>query len=226
MGFFRAVRIARVIATGVVAGVLAEPAGASLKWDSIVVTLQAKLGEETVQVRFPFSNPELQPITVVDLIPSCRCTVATLEQGKKTYATRENGALIALLDTTGLSGLQEKTIHVFTDDSSHPTTLTFRVMIPAWLEVTPQSLGWSVGEEAAAKEITLALNPDAAIRITSVKSDNDQVSVTAQPMEGTGRYRLIAKPASTAAPMLATVTIALEIPGGATRNQLVLVQVR
>ena len=164
------------------AAALASPVVAGLRWEATTVERIAKVGEDTIQLAFTFSNPDPAPITIFDFKPSCGCTVAVLD--KRTYGPGEKGALTVLFDTRDLSGVQEKTIEVFTDDAKKPTTLTLRITIPPWLEVSPRLLWWSVGEAAVAKEAIVSLSSGTKVKITSFKTDSPAMEVTLRPAEG------------------------------------------
>jgi hypothetical protein len=123
--------------------------------------------------------------------------------------------------------VQQKTLYVTTDASPDSTTLTLRVTLPMWLEITPRLLWWKEGDKPEAKEAVITVNDQAKIKITSTSSDNPVVQVTLQPDTGTSsRYRLVLKPASTKETMTATITVVAEAPGAAPRKYAVFAQVR
>ncbi len=200
------------------------PLQAELRWESRLVQYEAKLGEENVNLTFAFSNPTSKPVTITQIETSCGCTAASLE--KKTYASGEKGKLDVTFDAKGASGVQQKTIQVMTDDSEETTTLTIRVTVPTWLEISPRLLWWSLGEKDTAKVAVIALNEKAQIKITSASTDNTAVQVSLQPEANGSRYRLVLKPLSTKEAMQATVTVVAEGPGSTVRKYAVFAQVR
>lgn len=197
---------------------------AGLRWEATTVQRETKLGEETVPLRFAFSNPESRPITVLHVNASCGCTTATLE--KKTYAPGEKGQIDVVFDARNLSGVQEKTIQVFTDDSPKPTVLTVRVTIPTWAEISPRLLWWSVGEEGKPKEAVIRLHPGAKLRGESIRVDGAAMTASLTAEEDGRRYRLVVQPASTKAPVQATLHFEVEIDGAAPRKFFAFAQVR
>ncbi|MBI5770478.1 MAG: DUF1573 domain-containing protein [Verrucomicrobia bacterium] len=211
--------IALTVAIGWIA-----PLRAGLTWDTTTVERVAKVGEDAVRLTFAFSNPGPRAITIVDLKPSCGCTVAVLDQ--RTYGPGEKGALPVVFDTRDFSGVQEKTIEVFTDDAPKPTTLTLRVTIPPWIEVAPRLLWWTVGENAAAKAALVTVHPEAKIKTASVASDHPAIAGRLETIEAGRRYRLIATPASTATPVQASLTLTLAADGAPPRKFIVFAQVR
>lgn len=162
-------------------------------------------------------------MTITNLQPDCGCTTAGVK--KRTIAPGEKGVLTAILDAKGLSGLQEKSIQVFLDDTPKPVTLKLRVTIPPWIEVVPRLLFWSIGENGKAKEAIVSVNREAKIKITSVKANNAAMTVSFEPSDEPGRFRLIAKPVSTTAPIQTMVTITMESPGSAQRSYVVFAHV-
>lgn len=197
---------------------------AELQWESRLVQHEAALGEDSVRLTFAFSNPTDKPITVTEVETSCGCTAASLE--KKTYAPGEKGKLDVTFDAAGAAGVQQKTIQVRTDASAEATTLTLRVNVPAWLEISPRLLWWSIGEKESAKEAVITLNEKAKFKITSVVADNTVIQANLQPDPDGRRHRLALKPVSTGKAAQATVTVVAEAPGGAVRKYVVFAQVR
>jgi hypothetical protein len=211
-------------AVGTVALASSLPTMAKLHWESVKEERVLPVGVDLVEIKFAFSNRGQHSVTIVRAEPSCGCTVPSLE--KYTFAPEEKGVMTVLFDGKNLTGVQEKTIHVVTDDMPNATTLTLRVTIPDWITVTPRFLTWVVGEELEAKESLLVLNPKGDIKITSTKPNSPNLSATLEPGKEPGNYRLIAKPAFTVAPLQSYVTITMEIPGATTRTSLLIVLVR
>lgn len=199
-------------------------AAGALQWERTSVEQTLPAGTDLVEVRFPFSNPENHAVSILHLQPSCGCTTPTVD--KYTFAPGEKSVVTALFDAKGLSGLQEKTIQVDLDDQSKPVTLTLRMTIPAWAEISPRVLSWAIGEEARAKEAKLTLDATAKAKVTLVQSDPVALDAKLVPFETPGHYRLIVTPVSTAKTVQATVTVTLEVTGSAPRHYLVLAQVR
>jgi hypothetical protein len=201
------------------------PLQAELQWVNRVVSHEARLGEDSVVLSFPFSNPTSKPITITAIETSCGCTVASLDQ--KTYAPGEKGKLDVTFDAKGMAGVQQKTLYVTTDASRDSTTLTLRVTLPTWLEIAPRLLWWKEGDKPDAKEAVITVNDQAKIKVTSTSSDNPSVQASLQPDAGNpSRYRLVIKPASTKETMTATITVVAEAPGVEPRKYAVFAQVR
>ncbi len=216
----------RVFAVSFFAVWAGPSAVAQLRWEATTVDHEMKLGEETALVGFAFSNSESRSITVLHMSSSCGCTIPTLE--KKTYAPGEKGRIEVVFDARNLSGLQVKTIQVFTAEAVKPVTLTLRVTIPIWLEIAPRLVAWAIGEEARPKEVVLTLQPGVKIREGSVRADNPIIAV-ALKRDGTDRrYRLILQPRSTEAPVQVTVSFEAVVTDteNAPRRFLVVTQVR
>ncbi len=197
---------------------------AGLQWDATTLQRDAKLGEDTVLLSFGFSNPEDRAITVTHLNPSCGCTTASLE--KKTYARGEKGTIDVLFDARNRTGVQEKTVQVFTDAGQQPVILTFRVTIPAWLEIAPSQLAWVVGEESNAKEAVVTVQPGVKLRSDSLKVDGSGMEASITPEADGRRYRLTVKPVSTKSQTQATILLGAAIEGAAERRFMLFAQVR
>ena len=197
---------------------------AGLRWDATTVQHEMKLGEDMAQLSFAFSNPESRPITILHVNPGCGCTTAMLE--KKTYAPGEKGKIEVVFDGRGRTGLQEKTIQVFSDDSPKPVTLTLRVTIPLWLEIKPAQLSWSVGEEPTPKEALITVHPGVRLSGDSLQVDGGRVEASWTAEEGGRRYRLVVNPGSTKVPLQAMVYFGAEIDSSPQRRFMIYAQVR
>jgi len=115
---------------------------------------QDRGGAETAYATASFTNTGKQAVTILDMRPSCGCTTATLE--KNTYRPGESGQIRIALTLKGLSGSQQKTIEVLTDDSpDKPTVLTVHTTLPEFIVLSPRLLIWTVGEADKPKRPSL-----------------------------------------------------------------------
>lgn len=106
----------------------AEAAG-RLEWNRTDVAVTAKPGQKVVHVDFPFRNAGDQPVNVVSVETSCRCTSA--ESSKRTYAPGEKDTLGVDVALAGQDGLVVKSVTVATDGPElQPVCLTIRITIP------------------------------------------------------------------------------------------------
>ena len=214
----------RICASVLLTAAMTSQLIAGLKWDAVTLEHVAKVGDDSLQLAFAFSNPDARPVTIVDVKPSCGCTATVLDQ--RTYAPGEKGVLTVLLDAKGLAGLQEKTIEVFADDSKQPTTLTLRVTIPPWWKFRRNYGGGRWARPPSRGKPIVSLNRGGNFKITSVKTDGLAMEVTLQPTAEQDRFWLVAKPALIATAVQATVTLSLALDGAAPREFVVFAQVR
>jgi hypothetical protein len=197
---------------------------AQLRWDQTIVTQEAKIGQESITIPFTFTNTGTRPITIIDLKPDCGCTTATLDQ--KTIPPGAKGTVEAYLDAKGLTGLLEKNIRVFSDDSAQPTVLTFRVNLPAWLEISPRLVWWNIGERTSEKAAVVTLPPDVDLRLISLRAESSEVETSLRPDASGKRYQVIVRPRSTATAALIAIKLVAELPNVGSRAFLLYAQIR
>ena len=115
-------------------------------------------------------------------------------------------------------GLQEKTVNVMTDDPANPMiTLTLKVSIPELLSYSTRMLHWQAGGKNFDQSIEISPLGDNRIAGVEVKSvaPEKQATVRAEPIEATGKYRLIVRPALIDQPRTVSVTMLVRFEGGA-----------
>lgn len=99
-----------------------------LKWDALQKVHQAKPGEERADYVFSATNRATHPVEIMQVQPSCGCTVAQLPERPWILPPGGTGSFVATLDFKGKTGRVAKTLIV---ESSHGNqTLTVVVEIP------------------------------------------------------------------------------------------------
>jgi mono/diheme cytochrome c family protein len=99
-----------------------------LVWEATTVTHQAKAGEEAVDMVFAVTNKSDGRVEILDLQPSCGCTLAEMPARPWVLEPGARGTFRATVDFKGKEGVFTKTIQAV----SRPGTqiLTLRVEIP------------------------------------------------------------------------------------------------
>jgi hypothetical protein len=72
---------------------------------------------ETLEIPFHFKNTGSKPLVIEDVHPGCGCTVA--EKPTEPIAPGEEGVIKAKFNSTGMSGLQHKTLTVTANTSKN-----------------------------------------------------------------------------------------------------------
>jgi mono/diheme cytochrome c family protein len=100
-----------------------------LVWDAMEKSSAPKLGDGAAQFTFTVTNRSKEPVTILQVRPSCGCTTVDLPPTPWVVAPGAGGAVTALVDFRGKEGELEKALFVGT--SAGPQTLIMRVKVPA-----------------------------------------------------------------------------------------------
>lgn len=137
-----------------------------LRFPSTTIDLKPAADARESVARFPFSNPGTVPVTITEITSTCGCT--TIQLDKRTYQPGEGGELVATLVLSGLSGVQDKTIHVTSEAGI--VTLHLRAELPAAPSITPAFVSWQRGTALDARTVRVSFpggQPDRLITATS-----------------------------------------------------------
>lgn len=105
-----------------------SPPAHPLAWDAMTKTFDAKAGDESADFVFAVKNTSNRPVEVLELRPSCGCTVAELPKTPWILEPKEQGSFRATAEFKGKHGPFVKSIFVIS--SAGPQTLTLQVNIP------------------------------------------------------------------------------------------------
>jgi mono/diheme cytochrome c family protein len=105
-----------------------EPATHPLVWDAMEKTSEPKLGDAAANFAFHVTNNSAQPVTILQVRPSCGCTVVQLPPTPWVLAAGASGDVGATIDLRGKEGVLEKALFVASNQG--PQTLVLRVKVP------------------------------------------------------------------------------------------------
>jgi len=178
---------------------------AQLHWEDPSVAIATPSGEKLVRTEYRFTNVGPQSVAVTAVEPSCGCVATSL--AKTTYAPGEAGIMNVTFDLSmdGLSGVQERTITVKTDDHAPPTVLHLRVTAITLAEAAPDQLDWRRGESPVAKIAFVTARGGTAISLSQAFRASRDFDVAITPESGNRRFRVAITPKSTAAPSFAQI---------------------
>lgn len=167
-----------------------------LEWKKTTITYAAKPEDESVTALFHFANTGDKPVKILSTKTSCGCTVAQLD--KNEYAPGELGVMKVKFTFGDRTGLQNKQVQVYTDDSSQYTyMLTLEVDIPEFLSVEPQLLFWVRGEAPVAKSAIVNVLAKEPVEIEKLEADNENFTSELIKLEDGRRYKISVTPKST-----------------------------
>jgi uncharacterized protein DUF1573 len=186
------------------------PIFAQLKWEQPQQKFSVKPGDKAVTAKYRFINESTSPVTIVDVRPSCGCTMATL--AKKTYAPGESGEIDATMKFAGHTGHQEKWIYVTTNVAGkEPMLLTLAVDIPPAVTIEPEFVMWRLGDPATPKTIRIVVPDGFPAKIVAVQTDNPAIQVQLQPQAG-NQWEVNVTPTGTKSLVKAVVSIRSDYP--------------
>ena len=158
-------------------------------------TVTPAAGAETVTAQFAFSNAGTTPLTITQLEASCGCTTVDLE--KRLYQPGEKGEVSVILDLSGLSGPQDKTVQV-QYDRGPMILLHLKVLLPEAPSVEPTFLTWKVGAPPSGQIAVITMPTGVAERPLEVTSTSPDITGILAPRPD-GSWSLTVTPAATAA---------------------------
>ena len=198
----------------------------ALHWDTQKIELTAKSGDKEAVGIFRFANSGNAPVTITTIQPSCGCTTAEL--AKRTYAPGETGEIKAVFTLGDRVGVQEKSIHVATDEASgKPVSLILRVVIPELFTYTPRVLVWKSEDGQSQKESVISVLGPHKITAIEVKAVTPAAATTQiETIEPGTKYRLLVRPDSPAKPVTVTISCVATFADGMTQTFAIYALVR
>jgi len=158
----------------------------------------SKNNAESVKHTFTVKNDGAGVLNISNVKPACGCTIANISS--KILQPGESATIDANLSLKGRRGLQTKTITV---NSNDPTTPAFRLTLKGTavsaVNLSPTSVYvGNLGQgESATKTVTISNNDTNALNITSVKAQNNSVTLNLKTIEEGQKYELDVTTSST-----------------------------
>ncbi|MGC4073941.1 MAG: DUF1573 domain-containing protein [Nibricoccus sp.] len=98
-----------------------------LVWDAMEKSHEAKPGEETAEFVFSVANTSTKQVEILQINPSCSCTVASMPDKPWLLAPGGKGSFTARTDFRGKHGLFSKTLHIETSCGSQTLTVAINI---------------------------------------------------------------------------------------------------
>jgi mono/diheme cytochrome c family protein len=115
---------------GLLGAIAAEPDAKRphpLTWDAMEKSVDAKPGETSATFKFTATNSSDQPVEIVNVQPSCGCTVAETPPKPWVIAPGEKSSFSAVVEFAGKHGKFIKTIYVHTPARSQSLRVTVNI---------------------------------------------------------------------------------------------------
>jgi Protein of unknown function (DUF1573) len=190
---------------------LSTNAIAQLRWENLEQKVTAGATDQFVVAKYQFTNTGNNPVTIIEVQPSCGCT--TVQLAKKEYAPGESGELAARFEFAGRSGRQEKSIVVLTKDTiNQPITLRLLVVIPEAVRIEPEVLFWRLSDEPKPKVIRVTVAADFPAKIVSIKSNNSEMRVDLKDLTPKKEVEVTVTPQNPGQPAATTLIIKTDYP--------------
>jgi hypothetical protein len=151
---------------------------AELVWETTEHRIPVDLGQEAMQVEFPFSNTGDETVVILDIKHSCGCTMGDLE--KDTYEPGESGSLVVTIDLRNMSGELVKEVKV-TSRAGETTEdlLWLYADVPVPFKLSPAILSWKAYGDVVPRRLKLQLHQDLVY-------DRDSIEILIDDRDGTG----------------------------------------
>lgn len=171
----------RLAGAGFVAAALTSASvRAELKWDRLESTLQVKSWVAQETVKFGFTNAGTTPVKILEVAPSCGCTVAALDRPE--VAPGERGEITADFHPAGKVGTVRIPIRVRTDGDPAEVTLTLVATISEPLQLGARFVYWKSGEPRAMRTVRLTVADREQVELVGVECTTPNFKVTLAPL--------------------------------------------
>jgi len=168
---------------------------AGLVFEKTHLDITAPIAATQTEAVFPFHAEGAT--TIKGLKSSCECTEVRSE--RMIYQPGEKGEVRAIFKHGERVGEQFKTITVRTDEAGvGPQKLSFKVVIPRVVEVTPVALFWGTGAPKEAREIQIVFPDEKCLPVdVRISGERKNADAALRCLEPGRKYLLTVSPRST-----------------------------
>lgn len=193
------------------------PLQAALTFDQTLKEVRAGIDQRKVACDFEFANQTDKPVEIARYESTCSCLLAQVQDGKLLYQPGETGVIRAVFDMGNYTGTIDKALRVWLkgDPIATPSIiLTTRIHIPVLVEIDPKTARWDTSdqEKPTAKVISITMNGEDPIRVTSVESGNPTFQTDLREIEPGRKYELHVTPTTLTTPALGVIQIRTDAP--------------
>ncbi len=191
-------------------------------------TLEAKvdLGDETLEVNFPFTNEGSSPVTIVKIESTCGCLTATADVNE--VAPGGKGTVTGVFSVGTRTGEHQKalTVKTLSDGKEGSQELKVKVDVPEIFELTPELLTWEVGGALEKRSFVLKILHDKPIHVLEAKCSRAGFKTEIVEVEKGKEYRFEMTPSSLAIPLMGILRIETDCEFEKHRRKLAFVSVK
>ena len=183
---------------------------AGLKFENERKDVHADLSAAKVKSDFKFTNTSSKTLKIQKADAGCSCLAVEVSGGKLTYAPGESGVLRTTFEIGSFQGAVDKTVFVWLDgdpEDKPSSSVTLRVHIPVIIALEPKTLKWTVGDKADSKLITVKMDYEKPIHVTSVSTSSSGFKAELMTVEKGKEYTIKVTPTKTDAAGLSIIRI-------------------
>lgn len=162
-------------------------------FDSTVVKIPVKPGEESITAEWSFTNHWNFPLSVERFDTSCGCLSGKADQ--PTLSPGQSGKLTAAFAPGQYRGLLRKSLHVRFVGHEKPVELIVEATIPAHVELSTQELVWKSEAKPEAKFIEIKSGTGKPFTLTGLLGvPENQFTILSETVEEKNHYRVSITP--------------------------------
>lgn len=151
-----------------------------LHWQKTFVDISAAVGQQKIEVVFPYVNDGKLPVRIRDVEASCGCMVSTYK--KEFIEPGERGAITLQMSFDGRSGRLLGRLKVETDLGTQThQELSVSVNVPVAVVIHPMRVSWSIGDRNLAKSVLVSVAEPELNKIESIVSIGKTFEATLEP---------------------------------------------
>lgn len=169
----------------------------SSAFESTVVKIPVKPGEESITAEWTYTNHWDFPLAVERFDTSCGCLSGKADQ--PILAPGQTGKLTAAFSPGQHRGLLRKSLHVRFVNHEKPVELVVEATIPSHVELSTQEVVWKSSKQPEVKTIEIKSGTGKPFTITSLPGlPENQFTLTTETLTPGTHYRLSITPTATA----------------------------
>ena len=189
--------------------------GTGLTFVSDRMSVTVKPDAKKVSLPFVFENKTKRTIKIASYDSACSCISARIEKGKMAYEPGEKGKIVVDFALGSFSGLQEKTLMLWTTDDTpdNPSSiLTSAITIPVLFEISPTTLFWEQNGEGKKQSLKIKVHNDKPIKILKHSGTNKNFSYEIKTIREGWEYEIVVTPQSVDSPGMGIIKLTTDSP--------------
>lgn len=183
--------------------------------DRVAVTV--KPDDKLVSIPFEFENKTNRILTIARYDSACSCISARVTKplGKMAYKPGEKGQITVDFELGSFSGVQEKTLMLWTKDdpAKYPSSvLTSAITIPELFKITPSTLIWDQNGSNESKSLKIKVTHDQPIHMINHMGTNPNFPYQIKTIRDGWEYEVVVTPQNVATPGMGILKFTTDSP--------------